>query len=63
MSLRSFLYATDAFMEDEGVRFVTKVGDEPDASVPSPSENRQRNADAMAQFNMMMSGVQKGGRR
>ncbi len=64
MSLRSFLYATDAFMAEDGVRFAVKLGDTPDAPVPSPAENKARNADAMAQFQAMMGGLgKKRGRR
>lgn len=61
MTWMSFLYAADALMKEEGLSFHVETEEKP---APSPSENRARNQDAMAQFQAMMSGVQKGkGRR
>ena len=63
MSLRSFLYATDAMMEDDGVRFAMRIGDDPVNPEPTPQQTKARNDDAMAQFKAMMGGVQTKGRR
>ena len=58
MSLRTFLYAVDALMDEEGIRFHVET-DSPDVPVPSTAEVRERNAQAMAAFTGMMGGVQK----
>jgi hypothetical protein len=60
MSIREFLYGADALMAEEGVSFHVETGEKP---LPSPADNRRRNADAMAAFTAMMGGVQKKGRR
>lgn len=61
MTWRSFLFAADALMHEEGLSFHVETAEKP---APTPQENRARNQDAMAQFQAMMGGVQKGrGRR
>ena len=63
MSLKTFLYAVDALMAEEGIRFHVET-DTPDAPVPSTADVKARNDQAMAAFQGMMGGVQKGkGRR
>ena len=61
MSFRSFLFAADALRLEEGFGFhvETPVGQ---ARVPSPADNKQRNAEAMQALQSMMSGVKKGKR-
>lgn len=63
MSLRTFLYAVDALMVEEGIRFHVETKEEA-VAVPSTADVRARNAQAMEMFQGMMGGVQKGkGRR
>lgn len=59
MSLKHFLYACDALRLEDGLEFVV----EGERAVPSPADNRKRNADSMAALQAMMGGVQKRGRR
>ena len=61
MTLNTFLCVVDAVMAEEKISFHVETPTE--APVPTPAENRARNQDAMAAFNSMMGGVQKGGRR
>jgi len=56
MSLRAFLFAADALRIEEGVSFHVETNGKP---VAPKEEVRKRNADAMAAFGAMMSGVQK----
>ena len=56
MTWRSFLFAADALMKEEGLSFHVETETKP---APSPAENRARNADAMKQFQALMGGVQR----
>jgi hypothetical protein len=60
MSFRSFLYACEALMAEEGLRFHVETTEKP---APSPADNRARNQQAMQQLQAIMGGVQKKGRR
>ena len=62
MSLRTFLYAVDALMAEENLRFHVET-DTTDAPVPSTADVKARNDQAMAAFSAMMGGVQKGRKR
>lgn len=55
MTLRTFLYAVDALMQEEGISFQVEKQDVP--SVPSAADMRQQNAQAMQMFQGMMAGV------
>lgn len=65
MTLSTFLFVADALRLEEGVGFhVETQPGTPRPRVETPSEVRERNAQAMAMFSGMMGGVQKGkGRR
>lgn len=64
MSLRTFLYAVDALMVEEGIRFHVETNMPDEDPVPSTADVKARNDQAMAAFTAMMGGVQKGkGRR
>jgi hypothetical protein len=62
MSLGTFLYAADEVGRDDGVGFQaeTMPGRRPE---PTPEENKERNAQAMAMFMGGMAGVQGKKRR
>ena len=57
MSLRTFLYATEALMAEEGVRF--HVETEAGRPEPAPAAIREQNAQSMAMLQGMLGGVQK----
>ena len=64
MSLKTFLYAVDALMVEEGIRFHVETEGTEAPAVPSSADVKARNDQAMAAFSAMMGGVQKGrGRR
>jgi len=52
MSLMSFLFAVEAVREEEGVRFHVETPQ----SVPSPVENRERNAQSMQMLQGILGG-------
>ena len=61
MTFRSFLLAADALRLEEGIGFhVETAPGQP--RVPSPADNKQRNAESMQALQSMMAGVQKGKR-
>ena len=60
MSLKSFLFALDATRIEEGLEFSRGNADPP---LPTPADNKARNAQSMAMLEGMMAGVQKGRRR
>lgn len=63
MSLRAFLFAADALRLEEGVGFHVETPGVQVRRLPSPEDNKARNAEAMQAFQAMMGGVQKRGRR
>lgn len=59
MSLQAFMYAADALRLEEGIGFhVETAPGVVGPAVPSPEENRSRNAEAMQNLMGMMGGVQ-----
>lgn len=56
MSWKSFLFAADALMKEEGLSFHVETEAKP---APTPQQNRNRNADAMQQLMGIMGGVKK----
>ena len=55
MSWRSFLFAADALMKEEGLSFHVET----EARAVTPAQNKARNADAMQSLMGMMAGVKK----
>jgi hypothetical protein len=63
MTWRSFLFATQALMAEEGLSFHVET---PDSSAPSPADTKQQNAQSMAALAGILGGVQgapRGARR
>ena len=57
MSLRAFMYACETLRMQQEERFHVETPQA--APEPTPAELRERNADAMKQLGMMMSGVER----
>ncbi len=59
MSLRDFMYASDALRLEDGISWtVTPAPGVPITPVMSPAEVRAQNAQSMAMLSGMMKGVQ-----
>jgi hypothetical protein len=57
MTLRTFMFATDALRLEDGVGFA--MPNERGVPAPAPADTKAQNAQSMQMLNAMMAGTQK----